>query len=390
MTPEPNYLIEKKMRIGIVTFWWSQCNYGQVLQAFALLKYFNQMGHDAFVIRYDHRREPINGAERVQKIMLLLLSGRLIGYLLKRYTGRKTAAHCGEADSSRGFDGFRNTHMFFSEQEYNSLASLRRCPPHADMYVCGSDQIWNPTLWGRPLINHVYFLDFGGPEVKRAAFAASFGQKTLSRRISRGISSLLSHLDVITVRETSGQKLLEEMGIAGSRVICDPTLLVGHRLFYELAAKGLRPNTERYCLVYMIGNKARFPQKEILAFAAESNWKIIFVGSGFECSFPNEKLSIEDWLAAIQNAEYVITNSFHGTVFSILFQRQFALLPLHGNARKMSSRLQELLSCLEVSDRYYSEEKKFRLSPIEYTAVNKKLEALRNLQNTELKELFRL
>ena len=388
MTPKSDYLVEKKMRIGIVTFWWSQCNYGQVLQAFALLKYFRQMGHDAFVIRYDHRREPVNVAERFQKFILLLLSGKLIGYLLKRYTGRKTAAHCGEADSSRGFDDFRRTHMFFSEQEYDSLASLRLYPPHADMYVCGSDQIWNPTLWGRPLINNVYFLDFGRPEVRRVAFAASFGMRKLPRRISSRISSLLSRLDVITVRETSGQKLLEEMGISESRVTCDPTLLVDRSFFYELAEKGRCPSRKRYCFVYMIGNKARFPKVEFLEFAVKNNWEVIFVGSGFECSLPNEKLSVESWLAAIRNAEYVITNSFHGTVFSILFQRQFTLLPLRGNAKKMSSRLHDLLDSLEIPDRYYSEENKFQLPPIEYTLVSQKLEALRSLRNAEIKDIF--
>ena len=138
----------------------------------------------------------------------------------------------------------------------------------------------------------------------------------------------------------------------------------------------------------MIGNKARFPKVEFLEFAVKNNWEVIFVGSGFECSLPNEKLSVESWLAAIRNAEYVITNSFHGTVFSILFQRQFTLLPLRGNAKKMSSRLHDLLDSLEIPDRYYSEENKFQLPPIEYTLISQKLEALRSLRNAEIKDIF--
>ena len=154
------------MKIGTITYWESQENYGQLLQCYALLHFLRQMGHDAFLIKYlssstkrpliqrlkSHILYVVRPAYRQQAKMWKRLNK------IEREEARKHPRH---------FDEFRRNHIPSTPYAFTA-AQLRSTPPKADAYVCGSDQIWAN-------LDPVFFLQFGSPHAKRIAFAPSFG-----------------------------------------------------------------------------------------------------------------------------------------------------------------------------------------------------------------------
>ena len=136
------------MKIGIMTYWTSEENYGQILQGYALQQVLRNMGHEPFLIRYDYRYEP----------------GQMP-------FNRPEHFH------TRHFEDFRQKYMVVSDKEYMSYHELVSAPPKADSYIVGSDQVWYLGLNPENKLNrlHAYFLDFGGEDIQRYAVAASWG-----------------------------------------------------------------------------------------------------------------------------------------------------------------------------------------------------------------------
>uniref|UniRef100_UPI0026114D82 polysaccharide pyruvyl transferase family protein n=1 Tax=uncultured Treponema sp. TaxID=162155 RepID=UPI0026114D82 len=130
----------KKLKVGILTFWWSNDNYGQLLQCYALQKYLRDAGHDAFLIRYnsqnDFTRSPV--FIRLLKALNPIL---LFKYLNYRVNSRKSIVEAKLHD--RHFEDFRNKYIVQSEKIYSSYSELKENPPEADVYIAGSDQVWN-------------------------------------------------------------------------------------------------------------------------------------------------------------------------------------------------------------------------------------------------------
>ena len=161
------------MKIGIMTFWWSNDNYGQLLQCYALQKYLRDKGHDVFSIKYNYtkdiKRNPL--FFRLLKACNPIL---LFKYLLSKKRCAKILNEQNIYD--RYFDDFREKYIHFSDFNYVSYEDLKQNPPDADVYIVGSDQVWNywnMKLWRYINPLHVYFLDFGSEKIKRISYAAS-------------------------------------------------------------------------------------------------------------------------------------------------------------------------------------------------------------------------
>ena len=369
------------MKIGIVTYWWSQCNYGQVLQAYALQRILALRGHKPFTIRYNHSLESLSFGYLFRKWPMICWHrlGRLLRLRVDMVNG--------EREAERDFDGFRVRNMKWSERTYSSIRELCANPPACDICITGSDQVWNPQLWGRPYVNRVHFLDFGPERMRRIAFSASIGVPKFPLLMRRQIARLLRRFDGISVRESSSVPVLKGLSAGEVEVMQDPTLLAGRETFAELVRKGRRPVEGRYCFVYIIGDRAQFPLRQILDFAERRGLTPVFCLSGFTAEVENRKLSIEDWLCTMAHADYVITNSFHGTVFSVLNERPFANLPLKGAARCLSSRIVDLLKHLGVGLRYYDEARGFPEEQIDFSVAHAALDADRWAMNRFLKRI---
>ncbi|MCM1028059.1 MAG: polysaccharide pyruvyl transferase family protein [Pseudoflavonifractor sp.] len=346
------------MKIGILTFWKTEDNYGQLLQCYATQTFLRSLGHETFLVKATNGHEyvptfkgllkdKIRTAYRLKSYPIYLLR-RALGSAFYTLTHFKLRPHV----TCRGFEDFRRQYLNCTQETY-TLGQLRQNPPQADAYVVGSDQIWNTT-------DGIYFLSWAPDNVRKVSMAASFGARHSSPDFCHLIGPWLKRFDLITVRETSGIGICADAGRTDAHLAPDPTLLLRADDYLKIAS---RPQVnEPYLFIYFLGTRTAINWPEIHRFAKERGLKIVYVGSqGQEDKYKKEEPTIGQWLALMANASFVITNSFHCAVFAMQFRRRFMAYPVSGPAAKMNDRLTTLLTPLGLQSRVYAGS----LAPIE-------------------------
>ena len=343
------------MKIGIMTFWWSNDNYGQLLQCYALQKYLWDAGHEAYLIRYDYT------LDLSTPTYLKLLKG-LNPYLLIRYLTyrikliklqKETITH------NRNFDDFRKKYIRQSEVLYTTYSQLKENPPQADCYIVGSDQVWNFSLCkGNFQVIHAYMLDFGSESTKRMSYAASWSMSSLSSKLIDEIKPLLQKFSYVSVREENGIELCRQCGYEDAEFVCDPTFLLEantYRKFYQ--SENVQKQEQKYLFLYMLNNQCDFDIQKVYDFAAERKLQVVYVtGNGILDKREKYFATTPQWLSFVDNAEYVVTNSFHCCVFSTLFGKKFGVVKLSGKCSGMNTRMESLFNQLEIEPRWLQED----------------------------------
>ncbi|BCS95588.1 hypothetical protein DSLASN_12200 [Desulfoluna limicola] len=351
------------MKIGIITF--LSDNYGAALQAWALQRHLKSMGHEVYIISYRHA----------------LPSGVLKSYLGRTPFGTYTKWF-GRFKKLR-FDRFRLQHLNLTDQFYESIDELRREPPEADIYICGSDQIWNPNFAKSMSDQCAYWLDFGVPQTKKIAYAASFGvQRLRDQNLHAILSSYLKKFAAVGVREYQAIGIIEALGKEGAHWVPDPTLLLKADDYNELAKL---PNKNRpYFFAYILGDRQDLIYKIKNFIHSEYNLqsRIPFIVKWWRdirsAVFPTP----QEWLGYIRESKFVVTNSFHGTIFSILYRKPFVTIPIAGKGSEMNDRIISLLERLGIEDRIlwqYDEIKLKKLfeTPVKWGGVEQRIEEWR-------------
>jgi len=359
------------MKVGIVTFF-GQINYGQNLQLWALCRFLKKSGHDPFLIRYYpvdfafNPSPPLHGKDD-DKINVTVA------------TAAAYVVHAQNDLYARRIHDFIDRNIAVSPLVYGWAQELKKNPPEADIYITGSDQIWN--FWGRPYDavkdNEVpaFFLDFGRQDVKRLAFAASFGSQTLDAAYKGAFTGLLSHFDYVSVREKSGIELCAQCGVQADWVP-DPTMLIGPQDYISTLCndeESVKYTPDKpYILAYMVNPNPAAVEK-ICNIAARRNLGVKIVGGnlGYILAYPGITVSatIGQFLHLFANADYVFTDSFHGTSFSLIFNKQFANLPspVFG---KDEARFVSIFERFGL--RSQTADRDFNLpQPVDYASVNK-------------------
>lgn len=348
-----------------MTFWWSNENYGQLLQCYALQKYLRDLGHDVFLIRY-LRNNDIKSSTFTEKIIKAFNPIKLLSFIRKKIKAKKNATI---RTQDRFFDNFRQTYIKHTEIIYHSLSELKSNPPIADAYIVGSDQVWNYSGNFDKIKNIIgaYMLDFGDTNTKRLAYAASWSMHTLSKELKDEISPLLQKFDYISVREKNGIELCKFCGRDDAEWVCDPTFLLSAEIYRTLYNENLvRKISSKYILLYMLGNECDFDYNAILKFSKKLGLQIVYVQGSFAEKKANQyDATIPEWLYLIDNAEYVITNSFHCGVFSIIFHKQFGIIPLKGSYVGMNTRFDSMFESLNINSRYLKND--FTILNLPYT-----------------------
>lgn len=330
------------MRIGIITYWTSQDNYGQLLQCFALQRFLRDRGHDAFLIRYTGK-PPYKSSVKLGKALEYIRHfGAYVRYARDLMNRKRYES---AMQTSRKFDDFIAVNIKTSEQtyDYNTLFSD---VPHADAYICGSDQIWGGG-------DDVYYLSFAPSDKIKIAYAPSFGGVSeFSHERAIQIKTLLSDFRLITTREQSGVATLRRLGIEGATRVVDPTLLLPKEVYESLCDKDLPPKD---AFVYLLGNPVVCRTGEIFSFLNTRGMSCHYVASqGRVDGYDKLMATIPQWLSGIRHSKLVITNSFHCVVFSLLFSRPFIFVPLSGEYARMNNRLEELLAQCGLETQIYN------------------------------------
>lgn len=312
--------------VGIITK--MSKNYGAVLQAYALMKAIERYNVDVSIINY-------NGAVG-NDTYLLYKKGfgiRTWKFNFNRWRHRKEIQI-----SIDRFQSFRSRYFNLGEV-YKTYNEFRKNPPKCKTYVVGSDQVWNPEI----LFSPIYYLNFGTPETKRIAYAASFGKKTIHPDYHNEMERLLANFDSISVREDSGLHILRDLGY-NAEVVLDPTLLLGKDEWECVASK---PSNipEKYVLCYFLHYPSNVDSL-IEDIKAKTGYKIINIATdvGMRSIGDIQRWDIgpQEFVWLFQHARMVLTSSFHGTVFSIIFGRPFFTLSVTQNDARLSSLLNNL------------------------------------------------
>ena len=348
------------MKIGILTLP-LHTNYGGILQAYALQTVLERMGHE--VVVFDKiLPEPSLSLWKCP----FVYSKRLVNKLL----GRKDNIVFLEQYVSKIKPIIQqNTNKFIKNYIHRVSFKTFAKIPNADTFnsiIVGSDQVWRPIYFGEDHVDDAYLAFARGWNIKRIAYAASFGvdKWEYSPLQTETCKSLLHNFDAISVREESGVKLCRECLECKAQLVLDPTMLLDKSDYVKIIKTSNVPKSKSNLLVYIL-DETLDKTALIKNIADKYNLKPFRVGSNTENIHAplNERIQppVEEWLRGFYDAEFVITDSFHACVFAILFEKQFVVI---GNKKRGMSRFFSLLSQFGLENRLIAEN--LNVSSVDY------------------------
>lgn len=336
------------MKKIIITTFFKAENYGAVLQAYALQTVIRNQGF--FVEFLNYRDAAIENDYRLVRLRWNSL------YALMRSCAGALLYYTKNKKRHDKFIQFERSHLRIGETEYRYAESIKKNPPLADIYLTGSDQVWNTGITKG--ISDIYTLNFGSGEILRVSYAASIGNDCLRVNETDLFRERLSRIDALSVREAAAgrclESLLPEKEIS---VTLDPVLLRS-REEWESDIEGIPAVKEKYILAYFVEADEEYRQI-VSDLSAKTGLRVIH----FEKRNKTERTLCSvctagplEFVSLIKHAAYVVTTSFHGTAFSIIFHRKFWVVP----HRHTGTRVTGLLDLLKISDRAVGSFDEFR------------------------------
>lgn len=354
-------------------------NYGSILQAYATVCFFNSIGYNAEIIDYISKKETVIGR---------------IGVFSRNYTKSfikrliyKFVKLPDEVIKDAYFRKYRKKLLKLTCR-FNSLDELQRYDWGQDILCVGSDQVWG--LMPDKKMDPAYFLEFGTSENKYIAYSASMGRTDFDEEYLNNLKSMLAKFSFITVREKSAEEFIKTNTIYDAKTILDPTFMVERKVWQDFA--NIKINKQKYLLVYRL-RKNKELDRYAKEYAKTHGLTILFVSTSiYDIAAYGKKSLIkspEYVLSLFKNAECVVTDSFHATVFSIIFNKRFVdfLPPV------TSKRITDLLERLNIEERIFGGESDYERmdKEIDYLQVNayfdKEREAYKNYVVEQLKNL---
>lgn len=370
------------MKIGILTLP-LHTNYGGILQAYALQAVLERMGHEACLIEVKRKplhlplwKAPLAYSKRIVKN----LTGHTCPIFYEQKRNREIPVERQYTDKFINKYIKRRSVEDFSEIKEGDFDSI----------VVGSDQIWRPKYFLYD-IKHAY-LDFTeGWNIRRIAYAASFGtdEWEYTPEQTTECARLLGRFDAVSVREKSGVRLCEKHFRVKAVHMLDPTMLLNAEDYIKLFETAGTPKSKGNLLCYILDET---PEKEVLINGIAKETGLIPFRANSKVESYTAKLEeriqppVEQWLRGFYDTEFIITDSFHACVFSILFNKPFIVF---GNVNRGMSRFQSLLEMFGLTDRMIVNDTQFNIrSNIDWDDVISILNNKRKVANEFLSNIL--
>lgn len=360
-------------------------NYGSCLQTYATQKLFESLGCEIEVIDYyradnlpEYAVEKAFQGRRMQKFQgvwkkapwLKKILSVPMGVIVKR--------------QRKPFDDFRSRYLNLSKRMYRSADELMQNPPQADVYCTGSDQVWN-SVWNKGF-EEPYYLTFAPAGKPRIAFAASIGRSEVDDWEKPLMKDALSHYKAISMRESSGVKILDELGFPNAQFVLDPTLMLKKEDWKPL---GKMPDGVEgpYLLVYQLNKSKQFVDY-VEAVASKYGLNVVKISYGVYDVMKSAKTliapSVEEFVGLFLNASYVITDSFHATAYSLNFGIPFTSIA----PQRFSTRIASILALTGTEDRMLSswDDTSMFERHIDFDYVTRSLDGMRESSVSFLRE----
>lgn len=360
------------MKIGIISIHYG-VNFGSALQAYALPTYIKEVF-------------PYSQPE-------------VINYIPPRYRVKKLYSY----DGGRGLKkhvgwALRVIQRFLNDAKYKKyLSNIVKVSPiiydektaqdryrEYDYLIAGSDQIWNSDY--NQGFDSMYYLSFGDKNTRKIAYAASCGKNEFSDKEWVDMKKSLKPFSAISIRESSTVQLMREKGIE-CQFVLDPTYLLSREEWAQIEKK--ENIKDAFLLIYLLDVDGREIINWAKQVAKQRNLKTVLIVNGpkikkFDVDYVMWNRTPDSYIWLFRNASFVVTNSFHGTSFSINMERQFVVF----KRDKYNSRIDSILGAMGLQDRCVSLTEDQLLSDIDYSVVNEKKEKLLVDSKRFIKEAF--
>lgn len=357
------------MKINIITCH-NVYNYGASLQAYALMHFLEMQGHNVAIIDYLPYYKVSKYTFQLEKNGVFGTLARLLpmftpfwcklryrnGY---KFLGRKKA-----------FDTFQEDYLKITPQLYVSISDFNIHPLSADLYIAGSDQIWNP-YYGNGL-DPVYYCGFEKNPNKCISYAASFGVVSIDARHLDFIKSNLANFKALAIREKSGVNLAASLGFKATNV-CDPVFLLNAEQWETLCRT---EHKGKYLLLYDFHNDNPQLKEVVLKIAKEKRLRIVSINDEIKIPYADENINNAgplEFIEYIKNSEFIVASSFHATAFAVIFHKDFYTFPLEGHQN--SSRMTDFLSMLGLMDRFTPTSQGIHCLHIDYSEVDCRMQS---------------
>ena len=335
-------------------------NYGAVLQEYALLNYLESLGYDAEAIHY--KPDYLSGHFKLWVVSNPKFNKNILLKII--YLFLKLPARIYKLQKKRRFDIFSKKHLNVGKILYKDNQQLKANPPLADIYICGSDQIWNSFFQNGK--DPAFYLDFVSDSKIKISYAASFATDSISTELKAFVKEKVSRLNHISVRETSGKRILQDLGIHEVTQVLDPVFLLedSHWIKEFVSVK-----EDSYVFVYDFDNNALI-QKIAKEIALKLRCKIYAINENINYADKNFYLhDPKTFLSLMYNAKFVITNSFHSVAFSLIFNKQFIVV---NRTDAINTRMRDLLDLFNLSHLLVSNDFDCnQFKPIEFHEINR-------------------
>ncbi|SDO97441.1 polysaccharide pyruvyl transferase family protein [Selenomonas ruminantium] len=350
-----------KKRVNLAACYF-QKNYGSMLQAYALQEAVSSLGYEAENLRIDGIAREIRNkklgyyARQLADWSVVKEKAGMVRKVWQKKRNKTFA--CNSQIRNRKFQEFQQS--FFKVSPYfASKKAMGEYVKDCQAVIVGSDQLWLPSN----ITADYYTLNFVPLEVRKAAYATSFGVSNLPKRMHEFVANFLNRIDYVSVREEKGRELVASIAHREVPVVCDPTMLFAKEEWAKLIAPQ-KIIQDKYIFCYFLGNN--FWQREIACKLREkTGYKIVSLLHMDEYVAADEffpdiapyDVGPAEFVNLIRNAEYVLTDSFHGTVFSALHGKDFFTFRRFSQKATLStnSRMDSLFSLLGVPERLLDE-----------------------------------
>lgn len=373
-----------KKRVGIITLYHNSQNYGGLLQAYALVKILKLKGYDAEQIDFDNQRKDL-----LTQIKIFIKKS--FDKKEKNFINEEKEEFLKQRKSAIKY--FREEHIPHSKNVY-TYDNLDKLNSIYDIFICGSDQIWNYYR------SSAYYLTFVKDNKIKFSYAAGMSNINMNKKDLKWTFNALSRLDGVSVREKETKNNFFKLN-KDIRIVLDPTLLISEVDWRKIS---LKPNIkEKYLLCYFLSPNSRI--RELATdFAQINNYRVVTIPYiNKSCYFVDDiygdiKLSEVDpllLLGLIDNAEVIFTDSFHVSLFSLLFKKELYCFS-RIDYPEMDVRIDNLFELFEVDNSIINisssslENKIFKRAPLSYSKKCQKLEKMKINSNIFLEEMLNI
>ena len=380
-------------KVGIVSCYFKH-NYGSMLQAYATQKILDDMNIENETINIDKNIDFSNGKKKYymgQVLNFQFIKSKL--GMIKLKLDKKINKNLGKNISIRDkkYEEFRKT--FRLTEPYKTYAELNeKAEKDYSSVIVGSDQLWLPVN----VVADYYTLNWVPEDVNKISFSTSFGVSIIPEKYKEAYKKFLNRINYLSTREVAGQKIIKELTGRDATLVCDPTLLFSK---YEwMSIQQEEPIIKgKYIFCYFLGKNIEH-RKFAERLKEKTGYKIVSLNHADEYVKYSDVFADEtpydvgpaEFLNMIRNAEYVCTDSFHGTVFSLINNVKFFTFRRYSNKSKVStnSRIDSLLGIVNLKERLINGDEDVEKEiekKIDFENVNIKLEEFRNISKEFLK-----